>query len=69
MFSIEETKHIHIKYQVVREYKKNGDIQLRYCKGEEQLTDILTKAPGEKMLENFRDQFGLIKKMTNESVE
>lgn len=66
MFNIEETKHIHIKYHVVREHEKNGDIQLRHCKGEEQLADILTKVLGEKMFENFRDQFGLIKKKTNE---
>ena len=63
------TKHIQIKYHVVREYEKNGDIQLQYCKGEEQMADIFTKALGGKMFEKFRDQLGLINKMTSGSVD
>lgn len=63
------TKHMQIKYHKVREYEKNKDIQLQYCKGEEQLADIFTKALGGKLFEKFRDQLGLINKMTSGSVE
>lgn len=63
------TKHMQIKYHKVREYEKNQDIQLQYCRSEEQLADIFTKALGTRSFESFRDKHGLSVKMTRGSVE
>lgn len=63
------TKHIQIKYHVVREAERNGDIKLQYCKSEEQLADVLTKALGRQSFERFRDKLGLSNKMARGSVE
>lgn len=42
------TKHIQICYHVVREAENEGVINPRYCSGEEQIGDILTKPLGTK---------------------
>lgn len=63
------TKHIQIKYHFVRESERNGDIQLRYCKGEDQIADIFTKALGGPIFERLREELGLSDKMASGSVE
>ena len=45
------TKHIEIKYHFVREAEQKGIIELKYCKGDDQLADILTKALGSSRFE------------------
>ncbi|XP_019091020.1 PREDICTED: uncharacterized protein LOC109128653 [Camelina sativa] len=42
------TKHIQIRYHIVREAEREGVINLRYCSGEGQIADILTKPLGTK---------------------
>ena len=39
-----KTKHITLKLYFLREVQKEGEIQLIYCKTENQNADILTKA-------------------------
>ena len=53
------TKHMLIKYHKVREYEKNHDIQLKYCRSKEQLADVFTKALGTRSFEFFRNKLGL----------
>ena len=44
------TKHIQIKYHVVRDYVKEKLVQFTYCKTQDQLADIFTKGvPGSKL--------------------
>jgi hypothetical protein len=38
------SKHIDVRYHFLRELNKDGVIELRHCKSEEQLADIMTKA-------------------------
>ena len=37
------TKHIRIRYHFLRELVNNGDVQVEYCKTEDQMADIFTK--------------------------
>ncbi|CAA7014800.1 unnamed protein product [Microthlaspi erraticum] len=53
------TKHIEIKYHFVREAEHKGLIQLEYCKGEDQLADILTKALSVSRFEELRKKLGV----------
>nr|KYP41864.1 Copia protein [Cajanus cajan]KYP41874.1 Copia protein [Cajanus cajan]KYP41875.1 Copia protein [Cajanus cajan]KYP41878.1 Copia protein [Cajanus cajan] len=38
------TKHIAIKYHFIREVETTKEIKMEYCKTEEQVADIFTKA-------------------------
>ena len=38
------SRHIAIKYHFIREAIEDGEVQLNYCKTEEQVADIFTKA-------------------------
>ncbi|XP_048612807.1 uncharacterized mitochondrial protein AtMg00810-like [Brassica napus] len=53
------TKHIEIKYHFVREAEQKGIIELEYCKGDDQLTNILTKALDGSRFEDLRKQLGV----------
>lgn len=53
------TKHIQIKYHIVREAERSGAIQLRYCRKEEQIADIFTKALGGQLFDMFRELLGM----------
>jgi hypothetical protein len=41
-----QSKHVEVKYQLVRESTKNGQIKVEFIRSEEQLGDILTKPLG-----------------------
>jgi hypothetical protein len=41
-----QSKHVEVKYQLVRESTKNGQIKVEFIGSEEQLGDILTKPLG-----------------------
>ncbi|XP_024004079.1 uncharacterized protein LOC112081549 [Eutrema salsugineum] len=49
------TKHIEIKYHFVREAEQKGLIQLKYCEGEVQLADLLTKGLGVSRFEELEN--------------
>ncbi|XP_071704142.1 uncharacterized protein [Rutidosis leptorrhynchoides] len=38
------TKHINVKYHVIREAEKNREVKLKYCTSDDQLADMLTKS-------------------------
>ncbi|XP_038984427.1 secreted RxLR effector protein 161-like [Phoenix dactylifera] len=61
--SHDRTKHIAIKYHFIREAIENGEIQLKYCKSEEQLADILTKALPKNKFCYLRNLIGVVKKV------
>ncbi|KAL6327560.1 hypothetical protein AAG906_021850 [Vitis piasezkii] len=45
------TRHIAVKYHFIKEAISDGEVQLMYCKSEEQVADIFTKAlPLEKLV-------------------
>ena len=39
-----KTKHFNIKLYFIREVQKNGDVKLLYCRTEDQMADLFTKA-------------------------
>ena len=53
------TKHIAIKYHFLREAEANKEIELEYCRTEEQLADIFTKALPKARFELLRSMIGV----------
>ncbi|MDD0213372.1 Ty1/Copia family ribonuclease HI, partial [Shigella flexneri] len=58
----EWTKHIAIKYHFIREAIEKDIVQLQYCRSEEQLADILTKALSKEKFCHLRELTGVMKK-------
>ena len=54
-----KTKHFKIKLYHLREVQKGGEIKLLYCRTEEQVAYIFTKALSKARLEMLRNKFGL----------
>eukprot|EP00253_Pinus_taeda_P002554 PITA_02554 len=50
----DQTKHINIKYHLIRHHVEAKTIHLRHCSTNEQIADIFTKALGREKLERFR---------------
>ena len=59
----ERTKHIAIKYHFIRDAIEEGEIQLQYCKTQEQLADIFTKALPKEKLCYLRERIGVVKQV------
>ena len=53
------TKHIDIKYHFIHEAQSNGEIELQYCKTEDQVADIFTKALPPTKFEALRSMLGV----------
>nr|KYP71434.1 Copia protein [Cajanus cajan] len=53
------TKHIAIKYHFIREAETTREIKMEYCKTEEQVADIFTKALPRARFEQFRTMIGV----------
>lgn len=61
--SHDRTKHIAIKYHFIRESIEKGEVALEYCRTEEQLADILTKALPQEKFCYLRELIGVVKKV------
>jgi hypothetical protein len=55
-----QSKHIEVKYHLVRESVENGRIKVEFIRSEEQLGDILTKPLGRVKFLEFHTKIGLI---------
>lgn len=53
------TKHVDVKYHLVREKVCNKEVVLEYVPSEQQAADILTKPLPRGAFEKFRDVLGL----------
>jgi hypothetical protein len=54
-----KTKHFKLKLYFLREVQREGEIQLIYCKTENQNVDILTKPLPQAKYEFFRQRLGV----------
>ncbi|WVZ15253.1 hypothetical protein V8G54_012819 [Vigna mungo] len=54
-----KTKHFKIKLFLLREVQKEGQVKLVYCKSEDQVADILTKALPKSRFEFLRQKLGV----------
>ena len=63
------TKHIAIKYHFLRETTANKEIELNYCKTEEQVADIFTKALPTAKFKLLRAMLGVTELASRRSVE
>jgi hypothetical protein len=55
-----QSKHIEVKYHLVRESAEKGLIEVEFIRNEEQLSDILTKPLGRVKFHELRTKIGLI---------
>ena len=53
------TKHIAIKYHFVREQVSNGNLELRYCKTNDMIADMMTKGLSGEQFEKLRHMAGM----------
>ncbi|GLT32318.1 hypothetical protein SLA2020_069930 [Shorea laevis] len=60
------TKHIKVKYHVIRNFIKEKEISLQHCDSEEQNADILTKSLPKPRFEKLREKLGVTKPNTKE---
>ncbi|GKV48447.1 hypothetical protein SLEP1_g55260 [Rubroshorea leprosula] len=60
------TKHIHVKYHVIRQYVKEKKIKLLHYDSEVQAVDILTTSLPKSRFETLRSMLGLTKKPLKE---
>ncbi len=55
------TKHVQVKYHVIRDYVKRNLVKFTYCPTENQLADIFTKAVSGVTLRGVLKKIGLIR--------
>ena len=56
------TKHIRIRYHFLRELVNDGDVQVKYCKSEDQMADIFTKPLSRQVFEKHVESLGVMSK-------
>ncbi|XP_026432336.1 uncharacterized protein LOC113329710 [Papaver somniferum] len=61
-------RHIKLKYHFIREAVEDGEIELKYCKTEDQLADIFTKALPKGKFQNFRELLGVVEHHIKEEI-
>ena len=55
-----KSKHINIKFYHIREFVKNEEIELEFCRLEDQVVDIFTKSLKTDVFEKLNMMFGVI---------
>ncbi|CAM8990990.1 unnamed protein product [Rhodiola kirilowii] len=60
------SKHIGIRYHYIRELVKDGEIELEFCKTDEQVADIFTKGLSSDKFELFRHMLGVARSWIKE---
>lgn len=50
------TKHIAIKHHFIRELVVEGEVELEFCRTDQQLADLFTKSLSRGKFEEFRDK-------------
>ena len=55
----QKTRHISRKFHFIRDAIQEKEIELVYCKSEEQMADILTKALPKEKFNYFREMLGV----------
>ena len=58
LLSSSNSKHIDVRYQILRELAASGDSSVQYLRSEDQHTDIVTKAIGREFRKAPRFPFG-----------
>ena len=53
------TKHIGIKYHYIREQVNNRRVELKYCRTEDMIADVLTKGLSRERFERLRQKCGM----------
>ena len=54
------SKHIEVKFHFLREKVNRGELEVRHCSSEAQLTDIFTKGLKIDIFLNLRKKFGIV---------
>ena len=54
------TKHIDIRHHFLRDHVEKGNIIMEFCRTEDQIADIFTKALNRVPFENLRLELGMI---------
>ncbi|CAM8884643.1 unnamed protein product [Rhodiola kirilowii] len=54
------TKHIEIRYHFLRDSVEKGTIEMEYCRTEEQIADIFTKALHREPYDKLRLELGMV---------
>ena len=62
------TKHIDIRHHFVREKVNDGEIELKYCRSDRMLADMLTKGLSGTVFETLREMAGIVPIPTSFSV-
>jgi hypothetical protein len=52
-------KHIDVRYHFLRDLNKDGIIELKFCKSQDQLADIMTKALKVDSFSKLREGLGM----------
>lgn len=53
------SKHIDVKFYFLRDLRKDGTIDLKYCKSEDQAADMFTKALKRELFVKLRKLLGV----------
>ena len=56
----DNSKHIDIKYNYIRDMVHRGNVKLQYVPIEEQVADVLNKPLSCVKFEHFRDKLGVV---------